>query len=111
MNSSETARKLRASDAVSEYRAFATALHKKYATPLIPLLITLFTAPFALSLDRRGKVVTVGLAVAVWLVFLAVSTGFEQAALGGSVPPAVAVWAPLAGFSAFGLYLISRIRT
>lgn len=111
MSSSETARRLASSDALSEVRALGLALQKKYSTPLMPLLITIFTAPFALSLNRRGKVMTVGIAVAVWLVFMAVSNGFEQAALGGSLPAAVAVWVPLAVFSSIGLYFISRVRT
>ncbi len=111
MSSSETARRLAEADADSEVRSLGVALQKKYSTPFVPLLIVLFTAPFALSLNRRGKVFTVGLAVAVWLVFMAAQSGFEQAALGGSLPPVIAVWFPLAAFSAFGLFMLSRVRT
>lgn len=111
MTSRETARRLSMAQGESEIRALGVALQKKYSTPLIPFLITLFTAPFALSLSRRGKVYTVGIAVALWLAFMAVSSGFEQAALGGTLPPVVAVWVPLLIFSSVGLFLISRLRT
>ncbi|HNU07241.1 MAG TPA: LptF/LptG family permease [Pyrinomonadaceae bacterium] len=111
MTSRDTSRRLAMAQGESEIRALGVALQKKYSTPLIPFLVTLFTAPFALSLSRRGKVYTVGLAVALWLAFMAVSSGFEQAALGGSLPPVVAVWVPLLIFSSVGLYLISRVRT
>jgi lipopolysaccharide export LptBFGC system permease protein LptF len=74
-------------------------------------LITFFTAPFALSLNRKGKVVTVGYAVGVWLVFMGVSSAFEQAGLNGTLPAKLAVWTPLFLFSIIGAYLLTRIRT
>ncbi|MBK7708819.1 MAG: LptF/LptG family permease [Acidobacteria bacterium] len=111
MSSAQTSKRLASADAESEVRSLGVALNKKYSTPFLPLLIALFTAPFALSLNRRGKVLTVGLAVAVWLVYMAVASGFEQSALGGSLPPAVAVWIPLALFSALGIYLLTKVRT
>jgi lipopolysaccharide export LptBFGC system permease protein LptF len=111
MNSRETSRRLAAADSESEQRSLGVALQKKYTTPLLPFLIAIFTAPFALSLNRRGKVYTVGLAIAVWLAYLAVSNGLEQAALSGSLAPAIAVWASLAIFSSVGLYLLSKVKT
>ncbi len=111
MSSRETQRRLESADAESEVRALDTSLHKKRTTLVLPLLIALFTAPFAVSLSRRGKAASVGFAVVGWLTYLAAASAAEQTALSGSLAPAIAVWAPLLIFGASGLYLFSRIRT
>ena len=94
-----------------ERRAFGVALQKRYATIFLPLVIALFTTPFALSLSRKGKAATIGYAVALWLVYMGFSGTFEQLGMNGYMSPAIAVWAPLLLFSLLGVYLISRIRT
>jgi len=111
MDSHELKGKLDASTSESERRSFSVALQKKYSTLLVPLIISLFTAPFSLSLNRRSKVVTVGYAVAVWLVFTASVSFFEQLGLNGSIDPEVAIWGPLAMFSVLGMYFLTRVRT
>ena len=111
LSARETAEKLEIANSASEKRIYAVALEKKYATIVLPFVITLFTAPFALSLSRKGKVVTIGCAVAVWLVFTGVSNGFEQFGLNGYVAPLVAVWSPLILFTIVGFFLISRLKT
>lgn len=99
------------SESETERRTYAVALEKKYTTGFLPLLITVFTAPFALSLSRRGKVAAVGSAVAVWLVFLGMTSYFEQFGLNGYLSPAIAVWSPLFLFTIFGVFLMSKIKT
>lgn len=94
-----------------EKRNYQIALEKKYTTLILPFLITLFTAPFALSLSRKGKVMTVGYAVGIWLLFMGITNTFEQFGLSGFIPPTVAVWSPLVLFSMFGIYLLSKIKT
>jgi LPS export ABC transporter permease LptG len=111
LNSFETRLQLQEAESETDRRNLEIALQKKYATVFLPFLITLFTAPFALSLDRKGKVVTVGYAVAIWLVFMGVSSAFEQAGLNGNLPPNFAVWTPLVLFSMIGLYLLTKIKT
>lgn len=98
-------------DSDSERRAMEVALQKKYATPLLPLLVILFTAPFGISLGRKSRIVTVGYAVAAWLVFTGVSNALEQMGVSGQLPAYAAVWLPLLGFGAIGVMLLSRIRT
>lgn len=102
---------IRNSDSDSERANFRIALQKKYATLFLPLVIMLFTAPFALSLSRKGKVITVGYAVGLWLVFMAVTNVFEQFGQNGYLPPDFAVWGPPGLFAMIGIYLLSRIRT
>lgn len=111
LNTSETKAQLESSEAEVERRSFAVALDKKYATLVLPFVIALFTAPFALSLSRKGKVVTVGYAIGLWLLFMGLTNVFEQFGLNGSLSPSFAVWIPLVLFSMLGIYLLSRVRT
>lgn len=98
-------------EAESDARTFWVAYYKRYATIFLPLVIVLFTAPFALTLSRRGKAGTVGTAVGVWLVFMGIATTFEQYGLSGQITPLVAVWGPLVWFSIVGVFLLGRVKT
>ncbi len=100
-----------ASESDVERDLFAVAIERKWATLVLPFIIALFTAPFALSLNRKGKAATVGYAVGLWLVFMAATSVFEQFGINGMLPPKVAVWAPLSLFAMLGIYLLSRVRT
>lgn len=111
LNRRQTEEQIADSESESERRNLAVALEKKYTTLVLPFVITLFTAPFALSLSRKGRVVTVGYAVAVWLLFMGVTMTFEQFGLNGYLAPAVAVWSPLFLFSIIGALLISKVKT
>lgn len=92
-------------------RLLAVALDKKHTTIVLPFIIALFTAPFALSLSRKGKVITVGYAVGLWLIFTAATSVFEQLGGSGFLTSGVAVWSPLVLFSLLGVYLLSRVKT
>jgi len=98
-------------DDETEQKKYEVALEKKYSTPFLPLVIALFTAPFALSLSRRSKVVTIGYAVGVWLLFMGFGSTFEQFGLNGFLFPTFAIWIPLFLFSLLGIVLLSKIRT
>jgi LPS export ABC transporter permease LptG len=111
LTSSETKTQLLEAESETEARNLDVALQKKYTTPFLPLIIALFTAPFALSLSRKGKVITVGYAVGLWLVFMGISSGFEQAGLSGNISTKLAVWTPLFLFSMIGVYLFSKVKT
>jgi lipopolysaccharide export LptBFGC system permease protein LptF len=111
LSASETARRLADSESESEKRLYAAALEKKYTTIFLPFVITLFTAPFALSLSRKGKVVTVGYAVGIWLLFMGVTNAFDQFGLNGYVSPTIAVWSPLILFAILGGYLLTKVKT
>jgi lipopolysaccharide export LptBFGC system permease protein LptF len=94
-----------------ELNSFRVAIHRRYSTLLMPLVIALFTAPFALSLSRKGKAVTIGYAVGLWLVFIAVGNVFSQFGDAGALGPGLAVWAPMLIFSMLGVFLLARVRT
>lgn len=111
LTAAEAAEKLESSESESEKRLYAVALEKKYTTIVLPFIITLFTAPFALSLSRKGKVMTVGYAVGIWLLFMGITNTFEQFGLNGYVAPPIAVWSPLVLFTIIGCYLIAKVKT
>jgi lipopolysaccharide export system permease protein len=111
LTTSETREQLRNSDSEIEQRSFGVALQKKYSTIILPLIIAAFTAPFALSLSRKGKAVTVGYAVGLWLLFMGTTSAFDQLGLNGNLSPVLAVWAPLVLFAMLGTYLLSRVKT
>ena len=111
LNVLETREKVVTTESESERRLYEVALQKKYSTPFLPFIITLFTAPFALTLSRKGNVITIGYAVALWLGFMGTVNVFEQFGTSGILSPAIAVWSPLVLFTVLGLMLISRVRT
>ncbi len=74
----ETKEQISRSASESEQINYEVALEKKSTTPFLPFVIALFTAPFALSLSRKGKILTIGYAVAMWLLFMGVTNTFEQ---------------------------------
>lgn len=111
LTSSQTRNKIQNSSSEVEQKRFEVALQKKYTTPILPLIITLFTAPFALSLDKKNRVITIGYAVGFWLLYLGTGNAFEQFGIGGYISPEIAIWSPLAIFTIIGLYLMTKIRT
>lgn len=107
----ETLEKIENSVSEAEKRLYAVSLQKKYTTPFLPFVITLFTAPFALTLSRKGNVITIAYAIALWLTFMGTVSVFEQFGTSGMLGPVVAIWSPLVVFSTIGMILISRVRT
>lgn len=107
----ETKEQIENSQSENERKKYEIALEKKYTTLFLPFVITLFTAPFALSLSRKGKVVTIGYAIGIWLLFMGITGAFEQFGSNGFVAPKISVWSPLFLFSILGVYLLSKVRT
>jgi lipopolysaccharide export LptBFGC system permease protein LptF len=111
LNTKEIKEQINKTESETEQRNFEVALEKKYTTMFLPFVITLFTAPFALSISRKGRVITVGYAVGVWLLFMVVTNTFEQFGLNGYIASRFAVWSPLFLFSIIGAFLLSKVRT
>jgi lipopolysaccharide export system permease protein len=104
-------KQLASTESASEQRGLEVSIQRKYSTAFLPLVIALFTAPFSLSLSRKGKAATVGYAVGLWLLFTGTSSLFEQLGLSGQLTPTIAVWSPLAIFAFLGVYLLTKVRT
>lgn len=111
LSSSETTEMISKTESDEARRNFEVALEKKNATLVLPVVITLFTASFAMSLSRKSKVITVGYAVGFWLLFMGAANFFEQLGLNGYISPLIAVWSPLLLFSIAGIFLLSKIKT
>lgn len=111
LNTEEIKQQIINIESENEQRNYETALEKKYTTIFLPFVITLFTAPFALSLHRKGRVTTVAYAVGIWLLYMGISSAFEQFGLNGFISPKFAVWSPILLFSIAGTILVSRIKT
>lgn len=100
---------LKRSDA--DVQALYVALERKRAEPFSPLVMALVGAPLALAFGRRSAVKALCAAVFIALCFLGVTSGLQQAGLGGLLPPTIAAWAPIFIFAAVGLYFLTRART
>ena len=111
LTNEELKQRLNESDSETEKRMFSVSLQKRYSTPFLPFVIALFSAPFALSLSRKGRVMTIGGAVGIWLLFIGSTNFFEQFGLNGMLTPVLAVWSPLMIFALLGVYFLSRIKT
>lgn len=111
MTLAEAKSRIDTSESDLERSSFEVAVEKKWTTIVLPFVIALFTAPFALSLDRKGKAITVAYAIGLWLVFMTVTSSLEQFGLNGTLPATVSVWSPLALFALLGVYLLSRVKT
>jgi LPS export ABC transporter permease LptF len=98
-------------DSDVERRALGLALQKRYSILFLPLIIALFTAPFAATVGRKGRLISIAAGVGLWLAFVAAISAFDQFGLVGTLPITMAVWVPLVGFAKLGVYLISKART
>ena len=111
LTTEELKQKLLTLESETETLNYEVAIEKKHTTLFLPLIITLFTAPFALSLNKKGTVLTVGYAFGLWLLFMGVTNTFDQFGLNGYVSARIAVWSPLILFSILGAFLIARVKT
>ena len=111
LDSSDLRDRIQDTESEIEKRKLLVALEKKYSTLLLPFVIALFTAPFALGLERKGRVVSIAYGVGLWLAFVVTMSVFEQLGLVGTLPASIAVWAPIMIFTMLGIYLLSRVRT
>jgi LPS export ABC transporter permease LptF/LPS export ABC transporter permease LptG len=86
-------------------------LQKKFAYPLITLVMAVLAIPFALSAGKRGAIAGVATAIGIGVVYWTVSGLFEAMGNLSQLPPAVAAWSPDFVFACIGGYLILRIPT
>ncbi len=111
LNISEMKNRLNQSKSEIERVSYLISIQKKYTTIFLPFIITLFTAPFALTLSRKGNVVTIAYAFATWLSFMGMSSVFTELGQSGYLSPSIAIWSPLVMFTIIGLYLLTKVKT
>ncbi len=111
LDTAELSRLIGLSTVDSEKRSLLVSVQKRFVTPFLPLCVMLFIAPFAMEIGRKRRVISIAMAIGLWLIFIAVSNVSENLGNIGAVSPIVASWAPILLFTAIGLFLLSRIKT
>jgi len=86
-------------------------LHKKFAFPLITLVMAILAVPFSLSAGRRGAVAGVAVAIGIAVVYWTTSSLFDAMGNLGQLPPALAAWSPDLVFALIGGYFILKVPT
>ncbi len=86
-------------------------LQKKFAYPVITLVMAVLAIPFALSAGKRGAITGVAVAVGVAVVYWTVSGLFEAMGNISQLPPMLAAWSPDLLFALIGGYLILKVPT
>lgn len=83
----------------------------KLAIPVTCVIIALFGAPLATSTQRGGTAYGVGISLAITVVFLMLVQLTKAIGSKGLMSPDLAAWVPSAVFAAFGVILLTRVRT
>ena len=86
-------------------------LEKKFAFPIITLVMAVLAIPFSLSSGRRGAITGVAVAVGIALVYWTVAGLFEAVGNISQLPPVLAAWSPDVIFALVGGYLILKVPT
>jgi lipopolysaccharide export system permease protein len=93
----------------AEYLAFT--LWQKITLPLSCAVMVLVAAPFVSLTPRSGgRVGRLLGGIGVGMAFHASNVLVEQLSVAGGLPPAVAAWLPVAGFTLLGGLLLARMR-
>jgi LPS export ABC transporter permease LptG len=87
------------------------ALHRKFAFPLVTLIMTLIAVPFAVTTGKRGAMYGIGVGIVLALVYWTANSVFAAFGAGGLMSPALAAWAPNLLFGASAAYLLLTVRT
>jgi len=86
-------------------------LEKKFAFPMIALVMAVLAIPFSLSSGRRGTIAGVAVAVGIAVVYWTVSGLFEAMGNINQLPPFLAAWSPDLIFALLGGYMILKVPT
>ena len=90
-----------------QLRAHGVEIHKKLALPAACLVFAVLGLPLGLAAGRTGRTGGFSIGLAVVLVYYALLTAGEKAAMDGRLPPALAMWAPDILLAAAGALLAS----
>jgi LPS export ABC transporter permease LptF/LPS export ABC transporter permease LptG len=87
------------------------ALQRKFAFPLVTLVMTLIAVPFAVTTGKRGAMYGIGVGIVLALVYWTAISVFAAFGASGLMPPTLAAWAPNLLFGATAAYLLLTVRT
>jgi LPS export ABC transporter permease LptG len=86
-------------------------LQKKFAFPLITLVMAVLAIPFALQAGRKGALAGVATAIGIGIVYWVTSGLFEAMGNANQLPPFLAAWSPDLVFAMAGGYLVLKLPT
>ena len=86
-------------------------MYYKLSVPFTGLVIMVIGIPFALKRTRTKTMGSIGIALAISIIFYVVNAMFLALGKGGLIPPMIAAWAANVTFAAIGIYFIARLRT
>ena len=86
-------------------------LQKKFAFPLITLIMAILAVPFAVAQGRRGALTGVAVAIGVAVSYFILSGLFEAMGNANQLPATLAAWAPDLIFALAGGYLLLKVPT
>jgi LPS export ABC transporter permease LptF/LPS export ABC transporter permease LptG len=86
-------------------------LQKKFAYPLITLIMAILAIPFSLSPGRKGALTGIAVAVGVAIVYFVAAGLFEAMGNASQLPASMAAWAPDLIFGLLGGYLLLKVPT
>jgi LPS export ABC transporter permease LptF/LPS export ABC transporter permease LptG len=86
-------------------------LQKKFAYPLITLVMAILAVPFSLSAGRKGALTGIAVALTVAIVYFIAAGLFEAMGNASQLPAAMAAWAPDLIFALLGGYLLLKVPT
>ena len=86
-------------------------LQKKFAYPLITLVMAILAVPFSLSAGRKGALTGIAVALGVAIVYFIAAGLFEAMGNASQLPAAMAAWAPDLIFGLLGGYLLLKVPT
>jgi LPS export ABC transporter permease LptF/LPS export ABC transporter permease LptG len=86
-------------------------LQKKFAYPMITLVMAVLAVPFSLSAGRKGALTGIAVALSVAIVYFVAAGLFEAMGNASQLPAAMAAWAPDLIFGLLGGYLLLKVPT
>ncbi|MCI0356269.1 MAG: LPS export ABC transporter permease LptF [Acidobacteria bacterium] len=85
--------------------------HRKFAFPLITVVMAVLAVPFSLSAGRRGALAGVAVALGIAILYWVTNGLFEAMGNVSQLPPLLAAWSPDLLFALCGGYLILKLPT
>jgi LPS export ABC transporter permease LptF/LPS export ABC transporter permease LptG len=86
-------------------------LQKKFAYPIITLVMAVLAVPFSLTSGRKGALTGIAVALSVAIVYFVAAGLFEAMGNASQLPAAMAAWAPDLIFALLGGYLLLKVPT
>ena len=86
-------------------------LQRKFAYPVITLIMAILAVPFSLSSGRKGALTGIAIALTVAIVYFVADGLFQAMGNASQLPAAMAAWAPDLIFGFLGGYLLLKVPT